>query len=159
MRTVKKDASRPDRAGEFWKFKSLEEMTSAEWESLCDGCGRCCLVKIVDEAQASVRYTAAHCELLDLNACRCTNYARRTEVVEACVRLTPEVVRRVNWLPDTCAYRLLAEGRDLPHWHPLVSKNARGTIEAGISIRGRAVSLAGVHQDGLEEMVVTWVQA
>ena len=144
---------------DFWKHKSLEDMTRVEWESLCDGCARCCLAKIVDEDQGRVDYTAAHCELLDSDKCRCTRYDQRTQLVAQCVELTPEVVRRVNWLPDTCAYRLLAEGKELPEWHPLVSKDRNSTFEAGISIRGRTVPLDGVHPDCLEEMVVTWVNA
>lgn len=143
---------------EFWKHKSLEEMTHREWESLCDGCARCCLVKIIDEHAEPVRYTAVHCALLDSNTCRCSHYEQRTEQVAECVELTPAVVRQSKWLPKTCAYRLLAEGKELPLWHPLISQNPDSVIAAGTSIRGRTLSIADVHPNCLEEMVICWVR-
>jgi uncharacterized cysteine cluster protein YcgN (CxxCxxCC family) len=121
----------------FWKQKSLEEMTAAEWESLCDGCGRCCLVKLEDEDSGEIAYTDVGCTLLDGEACRCGDYAQRSERVPDCVRLTPEAVRTLRWLPPTCAYRLVAEGRDLPAWHPLVTGDPDSVHAAGVSVRGR----------------------
>ena len=121
----------------FWKQKSLEEMTAAEWESLCDGCGRCCLVKLEDEDSGEIAYTDVGCTLLDGEACRCGDYPRRSERVPDCVRLTPEAVRTLRWLPPTCAYRLVAEGRDLPAWHPLVTGDPDSVHAAGVSVRGR----------------------
>jgi len=121
----------------FWKQKSLEAMTTAEWESLCDGCGRCCLVKLEDEDSGEIAYTDVGCTLFDEAACRCSNYSHRNTRVPDCVRLTPDVVRSLGWLPPTCAYRLVAEGRDLAWWHPLVSGDPETVHAAGVSVRGR----------------------
>ncbi len=123
----------------FWKVKQLEEMTPSEWESLCDGCGRCCLHKLRHEDDA-LSFTNVACQLLDLDTCQCKDYARRHRRVPDCVRLTPATVREVDWLPPSCAYRRLAEGKDLAWWHPLVSGDPRTVHEAGVSVRGRAVS-------------------
>lgn len=125
---------------EFWKEKSLEELDEAEWESLCDGCGRCCLHKMQDEETAEIYWTTVACTLLDAQSCRCADYANRKAKVPDCVRLTPEVVRSVDWLPETCAYRLVAEGKDLFWWHPLVSGRADSVHEAGVSVRGKVTA-------------------
>lgn len=122
---------------QFWKDKSLEEMTAAEWESLCDGCARCCLVKLEDEDTGKIHFTDIGCTLLDTKACRCRDYPRRSQRVSDCVRLTPAAVRTLSWLPVTCAYRLVSEGKDLPAWHPLVSGSPDSVHEAGVSVRGR----------------------
>jgi hypothetical protein len=141
----------------FWRAKRLEEMDAAEWESLCDGCGRCCLVKLEDEDTGAVHYTDVGCQLLDAESCRCSSYAVRQQTVPDCLRLTPEAVRTVKWLPPTCAYRLLAEGRDLYWWHPLVSGDPDTPHAAGISVRGR---VSGLEEDfGLDDLfdrVVDW---
>ena len=105
----------------FWKRKSLEEMTHTEWESLCDGCGRCCLLKLEDEDTGEVYLTRLACKLLDLGSCQCSNYPDRQSYVHDCVSITPEKARNLPWLPETCAYRVVAEGGDLAWWHPLVS--------------------------------------
>ena len=141
----------------FWRAKRLDEMTDAEWESLCDGCGRCCLVKLEDEDTGRVHYTDVGCTLLDGHGCGCRSYPDRQRKVPDCLRLTPDAVRSVPWLPATCAYRLVADGRDLPAWHHLVSGD-RGTVhEAGISVRGR---VAGPEEDytpdELMDRIVTW---
>jgi hypothetical protein len=128
----------------FWKRKSLDELSPAEWESLCDGCGRCCLVKLEDEDTGEIAYTDVACTLLDAGACRCRSYPTRQAEVPDCVRLTPDSVRSIAWLPRTCGYRLVAEGRDLPNWHPLVSRDPDSVHEAGISVRGR---VAGPEED------------
>jgi uncharacterized cysteine cluster protein YcgN (CxxCxxCC family) len=124
----------------FWKRKRLGEMSRAEWESLCDGCGRCCLVKLEDEDTGRVHFTSAACRLFDTDSCRCTDYGHRSRRVPDCVRLTPQNVGRLSWLPSTCAYRLVAEGKDLAWWHPLVSGRPETVREAGISVSGRTRS-------------------
>ena len=128
----------------FWRRKTLEAMSVDEWESLCDGCGRCCLVKLEDEDTGEIHYTDVGCTLLDDKACRCRDYANRQAKVADCVRLTPDAVRSLSWLPETCAYRLLAEGRDLYWWHPLVSGDPGTVHAAGVSVRGR---VAGPEED------------
>ena len=138
----------------FWKTKTLAEMTHAEWESLCDGCGRCCLHKLRDDETGAVWWTNVSCRLLDTTACRCTRYAERRRLVPDCVRLTPQNLTEIDWLPPTCAYRRLQEGQDLAWWHPLVSGDPATVHEAGISVRGRALdeSKAGT----LEHHLVEW---
>jgi len=144
---------------DFWRRKSLEDMTTDEWESLCDGCARCCLIKLADDDEGNqVAYTAVRCELLDDRTCRCTRYDARKRLVEDCVQVTPSLAREAKWLPATCAYRRLAEGKDLPHWHPLRSSDANSVFSAGIAVRGRSVSERSVHPEDLEHMVVTWVE-
>ncbi len=138
----------------FWRRKTLAEMTRGEWESLCDGCARCCLDKLEDEDTGEISYTEVACRLLDLGTCRCTDYSNRTRFVPDCVVLTARTVTRLTWLPSTCAYRLISEGKDLEWWHPLVSGDPDTVHRAGISVRGRAVpeALAG----DLEDHVVRW---
>ena len=138
----------------FWRRKKLAEMTLAEWESLCDGCAKCCLEKLEDPATGEVSYTEVACELLDLGSCRCTNYPERQRLVPDCVQLTRHNVSSLHWMPSTCAYRLLAEGKDLPDWHPLVSGDPDGVHRAGVSVRGRVLSARDAGD--LEDHVVTW---
>lgn len=138
----------------FWRRKTLAEMTRGEWESLCDGCAKCCLDKLQDEDTGEISYTEVACRLLDLGTCRCTDYANRKRFVPDCVVLTARTVTRLTWLPSTCAYRLISEGKDLEWWHPLVSGDPETVHRAGISVRGRVVpeALAG----DLEDHVVHW---
>ena len=138
----------PDHAP-FWKTKPLGEMNRAEWESLCDGCGRCCLNKLEDEDTGEFHYTRTACKLLDLKTCQCTDYKNRATRVSDCVKLTPRNVKTLGWLPPTCAYRLIDEGKPLAWWHPLVSGTANTVREAGISIAGAAYSEEGIAVDDL----------
>ncbi len=123
----------------FWKSKRLQDMDSQEWESLCDGCGRCCLHKLRDEGTGDLSFTNISCRLLDLKTCRCRHYETRQVYVPDCVSLTPGNVDEIDWLPPSCAYRRLAEGKGLAWWHPLVSGDANTVHTAGISVVGRAV--------------------
>ncbi len=142
------------RTAPFWKTRRLDEMTREEWESLCDGCGRCCLHKLRYEDTGALSFTNVACRLLDLESCRCSDYARRRRRVPDCVNLTPKVLAEIDWLPPSCAYRRLAEGRDLAWWHPLVSGDPDTVHRAGISVQGRAVS---ERQAGaLESHIVEW---
>jgi uncharacterized cysteine cluster protein YcgN (CxxCxxCC family) len=125
--------------GRFWREKSLAEMSPVEWESLCDGCGKCCLHKL-RYPDGSLKMTRVSCRLLDTDTCRCTNYAKRKQLVPDCVVLTQDNVEKLDWLPDTCAYRVLSEGGDLASWHPLLSGDPDSVHTSGISMRGRCVS-------------------
>ncbi|MEQ8194129.1 MAG: YcgN family cysteine cluster protein [Rhodospirillales bacterium] len=138
----------------FWRRKTLGDMTRAEWESLCDGCAKCCLEKLEDVETGEISYTNVACRLLDLKACRCTNYEQRQRYVPDCVMLTPDNIAQLHWMPSTCAYRLLAEGKDLPDWHPLVSGDPDSAHRSKNSVRGRVVSERDAGD--LEDHIVTW---
>ena len=125
---------------QYWKRKSLAEMTQQEWEGLCDGCALCCLHKVEDEDTGNVYYTDLACRLLDLDTCRCCDYANRSKEVADCLTLTADQPDQFEWLPDSCAYRRLFNGQDLPGWHPLITGDPESVHKAGISIKGKAVS-------------------
>ena len=141
----------------FWRRKPMRDMTRAEWESLCDGCGRCCLNKLMEEGSDRTFYTSVGCRLLDADTCRCTDYKHRAAKVHDCVQLTPRNINRISWLPPTCAYKLIAAGRDLYWWHPLVSGDPETVHAAGVSVRGKvAASEMDVPDDKLEDYLVSW---
>ena len=139
----------------FWKTTRLADMTRSEWESLCDGCGKCCLLKFEYEDTGEIDRTNVACRHLDLKACRCKQYAMRHALVEDCIGLTSDMVGKLSWLPSTCAYRRLDEGKDLPDWHPLLTGTRESVHRAGISVRGRAVSEDDVADP--EDHIVDWV--
>lgn len=121
----------------FWDDKSLDEMNAAEWEALCDGCGRCCLIKLEDEDTGEIMTSDVHCRLLDAQTCKCSDYPNRKSKVPDCVKLTPKNVTEIKWMPTSCAYRRIAEGRGLAWWHPLISGDAETVVSVGVSVRGR----------------------
>jgi uncharacterized cysteine cluster protein YcgN (CxxCxxCC family) len=126
--------------GRFWEEKPLDRMTRAEWESLCDGCGKCCVHKLEDEETGEIHATNVACRLLNRRTAMCSDYRNRQSYVPECVRLTPAKLRNIDWLPSTCAYRLIDEGRPLADWHPLISGDPESVHRAGISVRGWTVS-------------------
>ncbi len=140
----------------FWEEKSLDEMSDSEWEALCDGCARCCLIKLEDEDTGQIVTSDVHCKLMNTNDCSCTQYLDRQKLVPDCIKLTPQNVREIKWMPVTCAYRRLLEGKGLAWWHPLVSGTPETVYQAGISVKGRAVSEEHVAEDEWEEHIVGW---
>ena len=124
----------------FWETIPLDRMTAEQWESLCDGCGRCCLVRFEDEETGTVIPTHVACKLFDADTCRCTNYPRRKRYVPDCIKLTPGNIEELTWMPPSCGYRRVFEGRGLASWHPLVSGDPESVHNAGVSVRGRVIS-------------------
>jgi uncharacterized cysteine cluster protein YcgN (CxxCxxCC family) len=124
----------------FWRTKTLEEMNAKEWESLCDGCGLCCLIRFEDEDSGDITPTWVACKLFDGDTCACVDYAGRRKKVPDCIKLTPGNIETLPWMPLSCAYRRLHEGKDLPAWHPLVTGDPESPHLAGVSVRGRTIS-------------------
>ncbi|RMF37670.1 MAG: YcgN family cysteine cluster protein [Alphaproteobacteria bacterium] len=142
----------------FWETLGLDELSHAEWEALCDGCGKCCLLKLEDEETGEVQYTDVACRLFDAETCRCGQYALRRMLVPGCVQLTPEnIAENKAWMPASCAYRLLAEGRPLPRWHPLIARDRSAVHRAGESVRGRTVPEWDVDEEELEDHLIDGV--
>lgn len=138
----------------FWQTKTLDEMTTEEWESLCDGCGRCCLHKLRDEETQALSFTNVACRLLDTATCRCSDYENRFAKVPDCIQLTPAILREIDWLPPSCAYRRIEEGRGLPAWHPLRSGTTDTVVTSGASARDRIISERDAGM--LEDHVTDW---
>ncbi len=148
---MNKDIPKP-----FWKNKKLTDLTHDEWESLCDGCARCCLLKLEDTDTSEIAYTKIACSLLDSEACRCKNYRNRHKIVPDCIVLNATNIKGLNWMPSTCAYRLIAEGKDLAWWHPLVSGDPSTVYSAGISVRGRTIPEESGHDP--DKNIINWVK-
>jgi len=149
-------SSSPDVGAPFWRVKALSQMSLAEWESLCDGCGLCCLVKLEDEDTGQVYTTDVACTLMDGDSCRCKDYEHRFERVSDCLKIDLAAVANLTWLPATCAYRLVGEGRDLYWWHHLVSGSTETVHEAGVSIRHRTISEDDIDEADLPERITEW---
>lgn len=142
---------------DFWRHKKLDEMTRPEWESLCDGCGKCCLLKLEYEDTGELAYTDVACKLLDATTARCTNYRSRRRLVPDCVKLSPKNIDSVYFMPKTCAYRLMAEGKPLRDWHPLVSGDPESVHLACVSVRQRVYSETEIEDDQqLLDHIVKW---
>ncbi len=139
----------------FWETVPLRKMTQAEWEALCDGCGKCCLNKLEYDDTGEVAFTRVACRLLDCDTCRCSQYETRRNYVPECVQLTPARLDKVAyWLPRTCAYKLLHEGKPLYPWHPLISGDPATVHAAGVSVRGWAISELTVDEDDWDDHVI-----
>jgi len=149
------NATKVDR---FWE-KPLDQLDPVEWEALCDGCGRCCLKKLEDEQSGETLYTGVVCRYFDQPGCQCSSYKDRQTLVPDCVVLDPMVVNELNWMPDTCAYKIRSQGLPLPDWHPLIAGSRDLMNELGISISGKVISEEFVHPQGLEEHIIRWVKA
>lgn len=143
-----------DKVRRFWETKTLQEMSSDEWEVLCDGCGLCCLQKLEDDEGEGIFYTRIACKLLDLKTCRCKQYAERRKTVPDCIQLTADDVDNFDWLPPTCAYRCLASGEPLPVWHPLITGDPDTTIKSGITMSGKMLSETEVQEDDWENYLI-----
>jgi uncharacterized cysteine cluster protein YcgN (CxxCxxCC family) len=139
----------------FWETKTLAQMTTEEWESLCDNCGKCCLHKLEDEDTGELAFTSVCCDLIDLETCRCTRYSERCTLVPDCIDLKQHDFAEYNWLPATCAYRLLTDGEPLPDWHPLVSGNPESVKDAGVAITSYAIKESQV--EDMEDHIIAWL--
>lgn len=138
----------------FWLHKTLSEMTPEEWESLCDGCGLCCMVRLEDEDTGEIALTRLSCRYLDKDTCRCTDYPNRSRNVPGCITLRPEVVASLAWLPESCAYRLVDQGAPLPSWHPLLTNDPESVHKAGISKRALLLSEEMVAEEEWEDYII-----
>lgn len=143
---------------DFWKTYTLTELTTAEWEALCDGCGKCCLIKLEDDETFEIAYTKVACKLLNCGTGHCSDYINRKQHVPDCIQLTPEKLEEIKWLPSTCAYRRMQERKSLPAWHHLVTGTRDSIIKARKSVAGRCVSEKDIDEDEIEEYIVRWVR-
>lgn len=143
---------------EFWKNYSLDQMTQAEWEAVCDGCGLCCLVKLEDEDSNEVCYTKVSCKLLDCKTAQCSDYPNRLQHVPDCIQLTYQGLQEIKWLPSSCGYRRLNEGKNLPSWHYLNTGSRESVIKARKSAAGRCTSEVEINEDDIDDYIVRWVR-
>ena len=140
----------------FWKAKSMAEMSQKEWESLCDGCGKCCCIRFEDEDTEDIYITDVVCKLFDSQSCQCTDYTNRSKLVPDCVTLTPDNVDQLKWMPQTCAYRLISEGKNLPEYHHLVSGSRQTIHKAGMSVQNAVISETEIDEEALTQRLVIW---
>lgn len=138
----------------FWETKTLDQMSFDEWESLCDGCGLCCLVKVEDEDSGEIFNTTVSCHLLDIETCRCLDYKNRLSEAPMCTQLTLANLSQMTWLPETCAYKRLDAGQALPEWHPLITKKQNSVHEAGVSVKWFAQSEEYIHPEELFSRII-----
>lgn len=155
---VKAMKNTPSIRPQFWKNYSLEQLNHHEWEALCDGCGLCCLVKLEDEDTHEVAYTKVACQLLDCQTGTCQQYQQRKQYVPDCIQITPENVKQLYWLPSSCAYKRLAEGKALPSWHYLNTGSKKSVIKAKKSVAGRCLSEKDINEDDIEDYIIRWVR-
>lgn len=140
----------------FWKTKPLSQLTHQEWESLCDGCGKCCVLKLEDVDSGTVFYTDVACKMLDCQTGKCRDYENRKQHVPDCILLTPQSIEQLAWMPQTCAYRLVHEGHDLPHWHPLISGDHETVRQAGQCVAGRVFPEGSVEDKDMADHITDW---
>lgn len=140
----------------FWEKKTLSQMSPSEWESLCDGCGKCCLNKIIDDDTEELHFTSVACKLLHTKSCKCKKYEQRFKLVKDCVKVSLDDIDQFHWLPANCAYRLLVEDKPLPVWHPLLTGSQSAMHKGGFSVRGKIISEEKVHPDYLEDYIALW---
>lgn len=140
----------------FWTTTKLADMSQSQWESLCDGCGKCCLIRLEDEDTGDIYTTDVACKLLDGASCQCRDYANRQTFVPDCVKLTPQNMGGLSWLPKTCAYRLIGEDKPLFDWHPLISGDPQTVHSAGVSVSGKTVPEARVKAKNLIKRITKW---
>lgn len=139
----------------WWDTKPLAEMSPSEWESICDGCGKCCRVQLED-ADGQRATTNVVCRYMDMDTCGCTVYKERTTLVPTCLKLSPKNLDTINWMPDTCSYRLLRDSKTLPEWHPLISGNRDSVHHSQVSVRNKVISENSVKEEDLEEFIIQW---
>ena len=140
----------------FWRVKRMKDMNKREWESLCDNCGKCCCIRLEDEETGNIYITDVACKLFDAEACKCTSYASRSEKVPDCVTLTKDNIDKLHWMPKTCAYRLISEGKELPYYHHLVSGSSSTIHDDGMSVKNAVVSETDVSEDEQIKRIVIW---
>ena len=143
---------------EFWKNYTLEQLTQAEWEALCDGCGQCCLIKLEDDETNEIAYTKVACKLLDCTTGHCSDYPNRMQHVPDCIQLTTDKLQNIHWLPNSCAYRRVNEGKSLPAWHHLITGSRHNVIKARKSVAGRCISENEIDPKEIDDYIVRWVR-
>ncbi|HEY7866245.1 MAG TPA: YcgN family cysteine cluster protein [Psychromonas sp.] len=140
----------------FWEYKTLSKMSDKEWESLCDGCGKCCLNKLIDDETEELHFTNVACHLLHTKSCQCRKYDQRFKLVNDCVKVSLDDIQQFHWLPASCAYRRLAEGKPIPEWHPLITGSKSAMHKGGFSVRGKIISESTIDPEKLEDYIAIW---